>query len=99
MPQGRRKTPFSGKAKKQQLQNKRSNRQDQGFGEASAGPMLEEVAQEKLEDSVVVANPSGTQSKSDKSSLHMDVTFSSGDVGRRKYDLIFQKESNIFIIL
>ena len=97
MPQGRRKTPFSGKAKKQQLQNKRSNRQDQGFGEASAGPMLEEVAQEKLEDSVVVANPSGTQSKSDKSSLHMDVTFSSGDVGRRKYDLIFQKESNVEI--
>ena len=97
MPQGRRKTPFSGKAKKQQLQNKRSNHQDQGFGEASAGPMLEEVAQEKLEDSVVVANPSGTQSKSDKSSLHMDVTFSSGDVGRRKYDLIFQKESNVEI--
>ena len=59
--------------------------------------MLEEVAQEKLEDSVVVANPSGTQSKSDKSSLHMDVTFSSGDVGRRKYDLIFQKESNVEI--
>ena len=94
MPQGRRKTPFSGKAKKHQLQNKRNNRQDQSYGEAaSAGPMLEE----KLEDSVVVANPSGTQSKSDKSSLHMDITFSSGDVGRRKYDLVFQKESNVEI--
>ena len=87
MPQGRRKTPFSGKAKKEQLQNKRNNK-DQDKSKAP------EVVPEQLEDSVVVVN-SGTQSKSDKTSLLTDVTFSSGNLGRRKFDLIFQKESNV----
>ena len=87
MPQGRRKTPFSGKAKKEQLQNKRNNK-DQDKSKAP------EVVPEQLEDSVVVVN-TGTQSKSDKTSLLTDVTFSSGNLGRRKFDLIFQKESNV----
>ena len=35
--------------------------------------------------------------QSDKSSLLMNVTFSSGSSGRNKFDLVFQKESNIEI--
>ena len=35
--------------------------------------------------------------QSDKSSLLMNVTFSSGSSGRNKFDLVFQKESNVEI--
>ena len=35
--------------------------------------------------------------QSDKSDLLMDVTFTSGATGRGKFDLVFQKESNVEI--
>ena len=35
--------------------------------------------------------------QTDKSSLLMNVTFSSGSSGRNKFDLVFQKESNVEI--
>ena len=91
MPQGRRKTPFSGKAKKEQLQNKR-NRKGSSSSETPIAPKV--VPEEEVEEtsSVVV-----DKCKSDKKSLLMDVAFSSGAVGRHKYDLIFQRDSNIDI--
>ena len=92
MPQGRRKTPFSGKAKKEQLQNKR-NRKGSSSNEPQIVPKV--VAEEESE--VASATVVVDKSKSDKKALLMDVTFSSGAGGRRKYDLIFQRESNIEI--
>ena len=50
------------------------------------------IADNKMCDAAVI-----NKSQSDKSSLLMDVTFSSGSTGRGKFDLVFQKESNVEI--
>ena len=85
MPQGRRKVPFSGKAKKEQLQQKRNKHEKPKV----LGGEGEDVVQE--ESSVIVCS-----SANDKASILKDhVTFSAGNVGRKKFDLIFQKESNV----
>ena len=90
MPQGRRKTPFSGKAKKEQIQNKRNRVQNGDLQVSSKDPKEEEVK----EESTLVKDH---KKQGDKSSLLMDVTFSSGAKGRGKYDLVFQKESKLEI--
>ena len=96
MPQGRRKTPFGGKAKKEQLQQKRqrirSNRADTDVPDPAAKEVTDNL-NEVSEVSATVID----KSKSDKSSAFMDVTFSSGASGRGKFDLVFQKESNVDI--
>ncbi len=92
MPQGRRKTPFSGKAKKEQLQQKRSGR-----NHPSANPAViteAELAQEASSKPTATVVAKGDE-QCDKSSLLMDVTLSADASGKNKYDLIFQKESKM----
>ena len=52
----------------------------------------EEAPTNDMSESAVI-----TKGQSDKSSQLMDVTFSSGATGRGKFDLVFQKESNVEI--
>merc|ERR1719357_235656 len=95
MPQGRRKMPFSGKAKKEQLQQKRNRGHNNGTvveSQVQAPQTSEETSTNDMSESAVI-----TKGQSDKSSQLMDVTFSSGATGRGKFDLVFQKESNVEI--
>ena len=52
----------------------------------------EEAPTNDMSESAVI-----TKGQSDKSSQLMDVTFTSGATGRGKFDLVFQKESNVEI--
>lgn len=86
MPQGRRKVPFSGKAKKAQLQEKKNRNSETKVRDDVPKP---EPQPEPEETASVLQVPDSDQSK-----LLMDVTFSANKGGGRgKYDLIFQKET------
>lgn len=89
MPQGRRKVPFSGKAKKAQLQEKHNkNRSTTDF------KMRDDVQSAKSEVQPEESASVQQVPDTDKAKLLMDVTFSANrGGGRGKYDLIFQKET------
>jgi hypothetical protein len=93
MPQGRRKTPFSGKAKKEQLFTKRTEKAEKKTFESVEVPSaqaLQSVAQNAAETTSQVM---ATSRQKDRADTLMDVTFSSGNQGRQRYELIFQRES------
>ena len=94
MPQGRKKVPFSGKQKKEQLTKKRNAKQtvsNIGDNEQHVTKSDNRVA-EPEEESKIIDNGT-SQTKATKNDHMVDVNFSSCNTGRQKYDLIFQKES------
>ena len=90
MPQGRHKKPFSGKAKKEQLQNKRASKNPNSIpNSVHVVPTTSESQNEVEEEtSKIVSKP-----QQDKSTALQDVDLRSGMSGRQRYDLIFQRES------
>ena len=96
MPQGRRKVPFSGKQKKEQLSKKRNTKQTVpnigGDNEQTVTSKFDDHVAEPEEESKIIDKVT-SQTKATKNDYMVDVNFSSGNTGRQKYDLIFQKES------
>ena len=94
MPQGRKKVPFSGKQKKEQLAEKRNRKQNvSNFGdnEQHVTKSNDRVAEPEEESKIIVKDTS--QIKVTNNDYMVDVNFSSSNTGRQKYDLLFQKES------
>ena len=90
MPQGRRKVPFSGKAKKEQLLQKRSSRKKSDSLDDDITPSVSQ----NLGNSEQITATIQQKEQNDKSEVYFDgVNLPSSNAGRQKYDLIFQKET------
>ena len=88
MPQGRRKTPFSGKAKKAQMMAKRERKEE----EAASRVLGERFSKRDRDDEVTSSSsskvlPSASASTEDKAAVLLDVQLPSKGSSHR-YDLV-----------